>query len=166
MVSLSSLPCWVTMLRVCICRGLIGPSRQFGRHALYNPEVFALIFGALLPIPIYLWVRRYPNSYLAPINIPVILSGVGQLPPAVGINFSSWFATGSSSNILFERGTFLGGANITMSPVLASTVERLYRSSLSSSVLLIPTVESTSLGGVMMSGRIVSDTLLKRESLV
>jgi len=74
--------------------GLIGPGRQFGTGALYHPQLFALIVGAVLPIPIWLWQRRYPSSWMKIISTPVILNGVGYIPPATGINYSSFFAVG------------------------------------------------------------------------
>ena len=77
-----------------ICRGLIGPGRQFGKGALYHPHLFALIIGAFLPIPFWLWQRRYPSSWVKFISTPIILNGVAAIPPATGINYSSWFAVG------------------------------------------------------------------------
>ncbi|KII95597.1 hypothetical protein PLICRDRAFT_98128 [Plicaturopsis crispa FD-325 SS-3] len=74
--------------------GLIGPSRQFGSGSLYHPELYAIIVGAFLPIPFWLWHRRYPNSWTKFINTPVVLNGVSFIPPATGINYSSWFAVG------------------------------------------------------------------------
>lgn len=74
-----------------VCRGVIGPTRQFGPHALYKPELYALVAGALLPIPFWLWQRRYPQSWLKYFSMPVLLNGPGSIPPALGINYSSWF---------------------------------------------------------------------------
>lgn len=78
-----------------ICfRGLIGPSRQFGKGSIYHPQLYAIIVGAFLPIPFWLWQRRYPNSWIKWVSTPVILNGVANIPPATGINYSSWFAVG------------------------------------------------------------------------
>ncbi|KIJ51353.1 hypothetical protein M422DRAFT_158620 [Sphaerobolus stellatus SS14] len=71
--------------------GLIGPARQFGDKSPYHPQLYALIAGALLPIPFYLWQRRYPKTRLKYINIPIMLNGCQYIPPATGINYSSWF---------------------------------------------------------------------------
>lgn len=87
-------------------RGLIGPTRQFGVGTLYHPQVFAVIVGALLPIPFWLWQRRYPTSWVKSINIPVILNGVSLIPPAVGINYSAWFAVGFGFQYLVRKGSF------------------------------------------------------------
>ncbi|KAF8577241.1 OPT superfamily oligopeptide transporter [Ramaria rubella] len=74
--------------------GLIGPSRQFGRTSLYGPELFAFLFGAFIPIPFWFWRRRFPDSRLPLISMPVLLNGPSFIPPATGINYSSWFAVG------------------------------------------------------------------------
>jgi hypothetical protein len=75
-------------------RGLIGPSRQFGNHALYHPQLYAMIIGAFLPIPFWFLQRRYPQSWVKYISTPVLLNGVSYIPPATGINYSSWFLVG------------------------------------------------------------------------
>ncbi|KZV85839.1 OPT-domain-containing protein [Exidia glandulosa HHB12029] len=71
--------------------GLIGPTRQFGKGSLYHPELYALVFGALIPLPFWLWQRKYPQSRVKLISMPIVLNGVSQIPPATGINYSSWF---------------------------------------------------------------------------
>jgi len=76
------------------CRGLIGPTRQFGSGSLYHGHLWALLVGAFLPIPFWWWQRRYPNTRLKYINVPVFLNGPIYIPPATGINYSSWFLTG------------------------------------------------------------------------
>jgi OPT family oligopeptide transporter len=87
--------------------GLIGPSRQFGPNSIYHPEVFAVIIGAFLPIPFWLWQRRRPKSWVAYINTPVILVGCLYIPPATGINYSAWFAVGFVFQYIIRRRNFL-----------------------------------------------------------
>jgi len=77
-----------------ISRGLIGPSRLFNKGYLYHPQVWALLIGAILPIPFWLWVRRRPRSMLRNMNVPVIINGGFSIPPATGINYSSFFIAG------------------------------------------------------------------------
>jgi OPT family small oligopeptide transporter len=74
--------------------GLIGPSRQFGPHSIYYPQIYAVIVGAFLPVPFWLWQRRYPTSWVRYLSTPVILNGLLFIPPATGINYSSWIAMG------------------------------------------------------------------------
>ncbi|KAJ7286788.1 OPT oligopeptide transporter protein-domain-containing protein [Mycena rebaudengoi] len=69
--------------------GLIGPSRQFGNGSIYHPHLYALAVGALLPLPFYLWQRRYPKSWINYVSTPVVLNGVSGIPPATGINYSA-----------------------------------------------------------------------------
>ena len=66
-------------------RGLIGPSRQFGKHSIYGPELYALLFGALIPVPFWLWRRRFSESRLPHINMPVFLNGPSFIPPGIFI---------------------------------------------------------------------------------
>jgi len=73
-------------------RGLIGPSRQFGPNSIYHAQLYAIIIGALLPLPFWLIQRRRPDSWAKFVSTPVVLLGVSYIPPSVGINYSSWFA--------------------------------------------------------------------------
>jgi hypothetical protein len=70
----------------------VGPTRQFGVNATYNIQLYAMIIGVFLPLPFWLWQRRYPNSWVKYINVAVAINGVAAIPPATGINFSSFFA--------------------------------------------------------------------------
>jgi hypothetical protein len=74
--------------------GLIGPTRQFGNGTLYHGYLYALIIGALLPVPFWLYQVWKPTTRLRYLNIPVILNGPTYIPPARGINYSSWFVFG------------------------------------------------------------------------
>lgn len=87
-------------------RGLIGPSRQFGVHSIYYPQLYAIIIGCFLPLPFWLWQRRYPNSWAKYISTPILLNGVSYIPPAVGINYSSWFAVGFVFQWLIRKKNF------------------------------------------------------------
>ncbi|KAF9012689.1 oligopeptide transporter [Cyathus striatus] len=58
----------------------------------YYPHLYAIIVGAFLPLPFWFWQRRYPKSWIRYVSTPVILNGVSSIPPATGINYSSWFA--------------------------------------------------------------------------
>ncbi|GAA5828625.1 hypothetical protein JCM11251_000877 [Rhodosporidiobolus azoricus] len=75
--------------------GLIGPARQFAIGDMYNPILYWLLAGAVLPVLTWLLARRFPHSSWIPyINVPVALTGAVFMPPATGINFSSWFLVG------------------------------------------------------------------------
>jgi hypothetical protein len=87
-------------------RGLIGPSRQFGRGSIYNPQLYAIIVGAVLPLPFWLMQRRRPDSWAKYVSTPVVLLGVSYIPPAVGINYSSWFAVGFVFQFVIRKRNF------------------------------------------------------------
>ncbi|KAF8637559.1 hypothetical protein AX17_002745 [Amanita inopinata Kibby_2008] len=86
--------------------GLIGPSRQFGTGSIYHPHLYAIIVGAFLPLPFWLWQRRYPESWIRWVSTPVVLTGVSAIPPATGINYSSWFAVGFVFQYLIRKRNF------------------------------------------------------------
>jgi len=86
--------------------GLIGPMRQFGKGSIYHPHLYALAIGVALPFPLWLWSKRYPKSWARHINTPVVLSGISQIPPATGINYSSWFAIGYLFQYLIRKKNF------------------------------------------------------------
>jgi OPT family oligopeptide transporter len=86
--------------------GLIGPTRQFGSGTLYHGHLYALIVGALLPVPFWFWQRKFPKSRLRYVNIPVALNGPSFIPPARGINYSSWFIVGFIFQYVIRRRHF------------------------------------------------------------
>lgn len=86
--------------------GVIGPGRQFGSTSMYHPEVYALIIGAILPIPFWIWQRRYPDSWIRYINTPLVLTSISAIPPATGINYSSWFLVGFIFQYVIRRRNF------------------------------------------------------------
>lgn len=105
-------------------RGVIGPARQIGMNAVYGPEAYALAFGALIPLPFWLWRRWFPHVALPIFNTPVFFNGPTQIPPgtcapfqehypvlmifsvATGINYSSWFVVGLVFQYLVRRKRF------------------------------------------------------------
>ena len=74
--------------------GVIGPVRQFGPGALYHPALYAMIFGALVPIPFWLWARRRPKSLASKIFTPIWFANSFNSPPATGIHAASSFLVG------------------------------------------------------------------------
>ncbi|ROV94784.1 hypothetical protein VMCG_08848 [Cytospora schulzeri] len=68
--------------------GVVGPKRMFS-DGIYNPTLYGFLIGALLPIPFYFLAKRFPNSWVRQIHIPVLLSGPLSLAP---YNFS-FYAT-------------------------------------------------------------------------
>jgi len=89
-----------------INRGLIGPERMFSNGSIYHPQVWAALVGALVPIPLWFWVRKYPRSIFRNFNIPIILNGGLQIPPATGVNYSSWLVGGFIFQFWIRRRKF------------------------------------------------------------
>ncbi|EKM53364.1 uncharacterized protein PHACADRAFT_259684 [Phanerochaete carnosa HHB-10118-sp] len=86
--------------------GLLGPSRQFGKSSIYYPQVYAVIVGVFLPIPFWYWQRKYPNSWNTYISTPIALNAVTYVPPATGINYSSWITVGFIFQYWIRRRNF------------------------------------------------------------
>jgi OPT family oligopeptide transporter len=74
--------------------GVVGPKRQFNKGSQYYPLLFWMLIGAILPVPFYFLSKRYPHSWVRYIHIPVLLTGLNYIPPATGINYSSWAVVG------------------------------------------------------------------------
>ena len=80
--------------------------RQFGSNSIYHPHLYAMVIGVFLPFPFWFWQRRHPNSWIKYVSTPVILNGVSQIPPATGINYSSWFLVGFVFQYLIRKRNF------------------------------------------------------------
>ena len=96
----------MAVVHIYMTRGLIGPSRQFGHDSIYNPQLYAIIVGALLPLPFWIMQRRRPDSWAKYVSTPVVLLGVSYIPPAVGINYSAWFAVGFVFQFVIRKRNF------------------------------------------------------------
>ncbi|KAG6477227.1 oligopeptide transporter 3-like [Zingiber officinale] len=84
--------------------GLIGPARLFGNGGLYRNLVWLFLIGALLPVPVWLFSKMYPEKKWIPlINIPVISYGFAGMPPATPTNIASWLLTGTIFNYFVFR---------------------------------------------------------------
>ncbi|PCH33323.1 OPT oligopeptide transporter [Wolfiporia cocos MD-104 SS10] len=88
-------PDLTTFSTASIIWGGIGPQRLFSSGALYNPMLWFFLVGAAAPIPFYLLAHRYPYSIWRYVNTPVLFAGLGSMPPATGINYSSWLMVGA-----------------------------------------------------------------------
>ncbi|XP_058070625.1 oligopeptide transporter 3-like [Magnolia sinica] len=84
--------------------GLIGPRRLFGPGGMYRNLVWLFLVGAVLPVPIWILSKIYPEKKWIPlINIPVISYGFAGMPPATPTNISSWLITGTIFNYFVFR---------------------------------------------------------------
>ena len=65
-----------------------------------------MVAGVFLPLPFWFWQRRYPNSWVKFVSTPIVLTGVSAMPPATGINYSSWFAVAFIFQYLIRKKNF------------------------------------------------------------
>lgn len=82
------------MISASIIWGLIGPARMFSPGRIYSGLFFFFILGAVTPIAIYVWTKRWPNSPAKYLMAPVIFGGAGAIPPATPLNYFSWGIVG------------------------------------------------------------------------
>ncbi|EEF31951.1 Oligopeptide transporter, putative [Ricinus communis] len=84
--------------------GLVGPLRMFGRLGLYYNMNYFFLFGLLAPVVVWIFSRLFPEQkWIKLINIPVILSATGAMPPARAVNYTSWFTVGIFFNFFVYK---------------------------------------------------------------
>lgn len=77
---------------------------MFGSNSMYSPLLWGFLIGALLPIPFWLIMKKYPEvKWLKYIHMPIMLSATGVMPPAPPGNFPSWFLAGFFFNCVLFR---------------------------------------------------------------
>ncbi|GAA5988412.1 hypothetical protein JCM10908_003554 [Rhodotorula pacifica] len=101
-----SCPSARTFFSTSIIWGLIGPARLFNYEAYYHPLLFWMIGGVVIPALTWVIVRRWPNCWLQYFHLPIALTGIGFVPPASGINFSSALIVGFIFQYLVRRKNF------------------------------------------------------------
>jgi len=92
-----------TFFSASVIWGLIGPMKMFGPGSPYQVLNLFFIGGLLIPIPIFLLQRRYPNSWLRYVHVPIILGATGVMPPAPAIDFPMWFLVGFIFNYIIHK---------------------------------------------------------------
>ncbi|KAG0222737.1 hypothetical protein BGW41_005862 [Actinomortierella wolfii] len=83
-----------TFYSASVIWGVIGPNRMFGPKSIYNIVNYFFFFGFVLPIPFYFLYKKWPNSWLQYVHIPVILGATGMMPPALPFHFTNWILVG------------------------------------------------------------------------
>src|ERR1700753_105171 len=74
--------------------GVIGPALQFSKGQMYYGLTFFFLLGAIAPVFPYLISKKFPNSFWKYVNLPVIFSGTGSIPPATAVNYVPWGIVG------------------------------------------------------------------------
>ncbi|KAG2228623.1 OPT family small oligopeptide transporter [Thamnidium elegans] len=83
--------------------GLIGPNKFFATSSLYAGLPYFLLAGFLFPIPIYFLTKRFPNSWLRHVSIPVFMLGPTPYPPAPTNVAPCWALVGFIFNYVIKR---------------------------------------------------------------
>lgn len=97
-----SCPGATVFFNASIIWGVIGPQRIFAFGMMYADCLWFFLLGALLPIPIFLWVRMHPKHWLRYIHIPLIMGGTCYLCELLIIR--SWYDSSRHSNELHLLG--------------------------------------------------------------
>ncbi|CAI9088188.1 OLC1v1022447C1 [Oldenlandia corymbosa var. corymbosa] len=84
--------------------GVIGPNKMFTKHGNYPQLNYFFLIGALLPVPVWLLSRKFPDKkWIQLINMPIILGATSTMPPARSVNFITWGAIGLVFNVYIYR---------------------------------------------------------------
>jgi OPT family small oligopeptide transporter len=74
--------------------GVISPNRMFGPSSIYNSINYFFLIGFVLPIPFYYIKKRFPNTWLDYIHVPIVLASTGMMPPARPYHYFNWLVLG------------------------------------------------------------------------
>lgn len=83
--------------------GLIGPAAVFSPGKQYGKLLWMFLVGAITPVILWGLTKKFPRSWVRMVNTPVIFTGTGLMPPATGINFTSWALVGFIFNYLVKK---------------------------------------------------------------
>ncbi|KNC97084.1 OPT family small oligopeptide transporter [Spizellomyces punctatus DAOM BR117] len=83
--------------------GVVGPNRFFEPGTLYNPIAWFFLAGFLLPLPVWLAYKRWPNSWLKYVNVSAMMLGAGPYPPAPTNVLPTWTVIGFIFNFYIKR---------------------------------------------------------------
>ncbi|KAG0040261.1 hypothetical protein BGZ83_002620, partial [Gryganskiella cystojenkinii] len=83
-----------TFYSASVIWGVISPNKMFGPLSIYNTVNYFFIIGFLLPIPFYFLKKKFPNTWVDYIHIPVLLAATGMMPPASPYMYPNWVALG------------------------------------------------------------------------
>jgi len=86
--------------------GVIGPENMFGSKFMYHPLLYFFLIGAVGPAVPWLMTKRWPDSWAKYINLPVIFTGTGNIPPATAVNYVPTALVGFIFNYVIRRRSF------------------------------------------------------------
>ncbi|KAJ5141069.1 hypothetical protein N7526_002064 [Penicillium atrosanguineum] len=94
------------MYNASLIWGTIGPQRMFQSGQVYNRLVYFFLIGPVVTGIVYLLYRRYPNSWIRYVNVPIFFNSAGNIPPATTTQYSLWFIVGFVFNYLIRKRAF------------------------------------------------------------
>ncbi|KAH8736353.1 OPT oligopeptide transporter protein-domain-containing protein [Ilyonectria robusta] len=86
--------------------GTIGPQRMFQSGQVYNGLMYFFLIGPVTTVLVYLVYRRFPNSWVRYVNVPIFFNAAGNIPPANTTQYSLWFIVGFIFNFLIRKKAF------------------------------------------------------------
>ncbi|KAK6905031.1 OPT family small oligopeptide transporter [Kwoniella mangroviensis CBS 8507] len=86
--------------------GTIGPQRMFQSGQTYNALMYFFLIGPVVTVLVWSLYRRYPNSWIKYINVPIFFNAAGNIPPATTTQYSLWFIFGFIFNYLIRKRAF------------------------------------------------------------
>ncbi|KAJ1952311.1 hypothetical protein EC988_003623, partial [Linderina pennispora] len=92
-----------TFFSASVIWGLVGPERMFGTESIYHSMMYLFILGLLLPIPFWLYTRKYPDSWVKHIHTPMLFIASGYMPPAPSHVYFNWWVGCFALNFLWGR---------------------------------------------------------------
>ncbi|RFU28603.1 hypothetical protein B7463_g7733, partial [Scytalidium lignicola] len=81
--------------------GVLGPGRSFSPGQIYGKLLWFFFVGPLAVIVTYFISRKW--SSFRYVSWPVIFGAMGLVPPATGVNFSSWWVVNKIFNFFIKR---------------------------------------------------------------
>lgn len=71
-----------------------------------DPASHKLTFSPVVTFGAWLLFRRYPNSWIRYVNVPIFFNAAGNIPPASTTQYSLWFIVGFIFNYLIRKRAF------------------------------------------------------------
>ncbi|KXH26079.1 OPT family small oligopeptide transporter [Colletotrichum nymphaeae SA-01] len=88
-----------TVFSSSVIWGLVGPARLYSVGAIYSGLLHFFWIGLILPPITYFIFKKTKSDFIRKINWPLIFVGTYNVPPATGINYSSWYIV----NLIFNK---------------------------------------------------------------
>ena len=95
-----------TVFSSSVVWGAIGPGRLYSAGKIYSSLLHFFWIGAVTPVITWLIYKRTNIDFFKWINWPLIFVGTYNVPPATGINYSSWALVNWIFNRLIFRKYF------------------------------------------------------------